>query len=106
MSLNNTQIAQRLQSWTAFFSNELWMQSVKDLPLLESLDAILAGPPAWVTRDPLPEDGTESPDDARPCLESLLIAAWGSGDAELTALADHCEDLGTRYMQAQEDRQH
>ena len=100
MKLTHATIATHLQSWAAFFSNEMWLDQQAQRPLEDALDAILAGPPAWVTRDPLPKAKEALP------IETLLTAAWASGDADLTALADHCEDLGTRYMQAQEDRQH
>ena len=100
MKLTHATIATHLQSWAAFFSNEMWLDQQAQRPLEDALDAILAGQPAWVTRDPLPKAKEALP------IETLLTAAWASGDADLTALADHCEDLGTRYMQAQEDRQH
>lgn len=100
MKLTNAAISSHLQSWAAFFSNEMWIDQQAQRPLEDALDAILSGPPAWVTRDPLPK-AVEVLD-----IEPLLLAAWASGDAELTALADQCEELGAGYLMAQKKRSH
>lgn len=92
MKLTHATISTHLQSWAAFFSNEMWIDQLAQRPLEDALDAILAGPPAWVTRDPLPKAKEALP------IETLLTAAWASGDAELTALADQCEELGAGYL--------
>lgn len=104
MKLTNANIAKHLQSWAAFFSNELWLDQQAQRPLEDALDAILAGPPAWVTRDPLPARRSKKAQE--PALEALLIAAWCSGNAKLTALADQCEELGAHYMLTQNKRPH
>lgn len=100
MKLTNANIAKHLQSWAAFFSNELWLDQQAQRPLEDALDAILAGPPAWVTRDPLPKAVKVLG------IEPLLTAAWASGDAELTALADQCEELGAGYLMTPNKRPH
>lgn len=106
MTADNHLIAQRLQSWMSFYSNAMWMHEQAQRPLADALDAILASPPAWVTADPLPETDEEELRSGGWMIETLLIAAWASGDAELTALADHCEELGAHYMEHLDKAQH
>lgn len=98
MQLNHHELATRLQSWASFYSYEMWMASLATAPLEDALDATLAGPPVWVTADPLPNDG-DTMEGGQWCIEELLIAAWCSKDPELVKLADHCEELGAHYLQ-------
>lgn len=106
MTADNHLIAQRLQSWMSFYSNAMWMHEQAQRPLADALDAILASPPAWVTPDPLPETDEDELRSGGWLIETLLIAAWASGDAELTALADHCEELGAYYLEHLDKAQH
>lgn len=103
MNLPKPELAARLQSWAAYLSESIWVRSVAELPMQDALDAILAGPPSWVTRDPIPA-GQDARITGTP-LDALLLQAWGSGDAELEALADHCESLGAHYLGAQDNPQ-
>lgn len=97
-TIPKAELTAHLKSWAAFYTYEMWMASLATAPLDDALDAVLAGPPVWVTDDPLPEndDGTEC---SRFSIDQLLMDAWCSGDAEIIALADHCEELGAHYLQ-------
>lgn len=92
MALTHATIAGHLQSWAAFLSNEMWLDQVSQRPVADALDAILDGTPSWVTRDPLPKNVAVMD------IGPLLTAAWASGNADLEALADQCEELGAAYM--------
>lgn len=56
-----------------------------------------------MTRDPIPA-GQDARITSAP-LDALLLQASGSGDAELEALANHCESLGAHYLDAQDNPQ-
>lgn len=100
--IDNATLAARLQSWTAFFSEEAWARKFVNVPIIDALDEVLAGPPAWVTVDPIPQHEGPQRFTGEPCdwdLDFLMMEAWRRGDPALVELADHAEDLSVDYLQ-------
>lgn len=87
--MQHSTIAQQLQTWQAFFAEELWSMQ----PLSACLDDILSGL-APVSSDKV-NPGLHPGD-----LDELIEAAGTSGDVHLIDSANLCAALGNMYMEA------
>lgn len=102
--MNIPTVTDRLTSWRAFFEREAWLASLADLPTPEACSAaLLAGAPAWVTVDPLPDDACPLTDDLWD-VDMLIDAAMDSGDPEAAKLATIVRELAELYMGAEDVR--
>lgn len=87
--MQHSTISQQLQTWHAFFAEELWAAQ----PLSACLDDILSGT-APVSSDKV-NPGMHPGD-----LDELIEAASASGDVRLIYAAHLVDTLGETYMEA------